>query len=110
MILQLTGHYIDQDAQFISLCVLVVNVLLNPLLHCVVRRPVRRALLISVEWLAYIMLGCKQSLHPNTRIGTYSVTHSERKRDPFTFTTDVVLGLRVPTTVPPSSSTGTCWY
>ena len=74
IILQFTGHYVDQDVQFITLYLLLVNVLLNPLLHCVVRRPVRRAMLLSVEWLVYIILGCKGSLRPKTRIGTYSVT------------------------------------
>ena len=106
IVLQLTGHYVDQDVQFISLCVLMLNVLLNPLLHCIVRRPVRRALLLSLEWLVYIMFGCKESLHPNTHIGTFLSHAFSSKHYYFAFTTDVALGLRVPATVPSSSTTG----
>lgn len=69
IILQITGHYVDQDVQFIAVCLLVANVLLDPILHSIVRRPVRRAILLLIQWLVYVLLGCKTSLHPTIQIG-----------------------------------------
>ena len=69
IILQVTGHYIDHDVQYITLCILVASVLLNPLLHSTVRRPVRRALILLGMWLLYALLGCRSKLKPAMQIG-----------------------------------------
>ena len=69
IVLQMTGQYVDQDLQYIALCILMVSVLLNPLLHSTIRRPVRRALLLLVRWLLYIILGCRSTVRPTTQIG-----------------------------------------
>ena len=69
IILQITGQYIDQDVQYIGICILMASVLLNPLLHSTVRRPVRRALLLLVKWLFYIVTGCRSKFKPTVQIG-----------------------------------------
>ena len=69
IVLQMTGQYVDQDVQYISMCILMVSTLLNPLLHSTVRRPVRRAQLLLVMWLFYIIMGCRSTLKPTTQMG-----------------------------------------
>lgn len=72
IILQMTGQYVDQDVQYIGICILMVSVLLNPLLHSTVRRPVRRALLLLVKWLFYAVTGCRSKLKPTIQIGIFT--------------------------------------
>ena len=69
LVIDMTGQFVDLDVQYIALCILMANVLLNPLLHSAIRRPVRKALLVLARWLLYITFGCRSSLHPKTQIG-----------------------------------------
>lgn len=65
----MTGQCIDVDVQYISVCILMVSTLLNPILHSTVRRPVRRAQLLLVMWLFYVIMGCRNTLKPRAQIG-----------------------------------------
>lgn len=73
MILQMSEQYVDTDVQYIAICILSMNVLLNPLLHSTIRRPVRRGILLVLRWLLYLVLCCKSTLLPTTKIGAFSV-------------------------------------
>ena len=55
MVLRLATGYPDEDIDYIVLNVLLLNVVVDPLIHAVVRKPVRRAYLQIVKWLIY---GC----------------------------------------------------
>lgn len=55
MVLKLATGHPDEDIDYIVLNVLLLNVAVDPLIHAVVRKPVRRAYLQIVKWLLY---GC----------------------------------------------------
>ena len=55
MTLQLATQHLDGDIDYIVLSVLLLNVVMNPFLHAIVRKPVRLAYLEMVKWLLY---GC----------------------------------------------------